>query len=150
MCLYEYLIYIYEQDLALNNVYWLMFCFLVLAVNKLIIETVAMTSTAVSKRVFKSQTTPKWRWTNVQCNVCFQLILCICRYIFLLNILSGGKSCLVAPGVAVPPWATEAVLSPWLAADKVRVSNVLSHVVWWKYKQDLALNNVYWLIFFLF
>ena len=29
-----------------------------------------------------------------------------------LNTLSGGKSCLVAPGVAVPPWATETVLSP--------------------------------------
>ena len=54
------------------------------------------------------------------------------RYIFLLNTLSGGKSCLVAPGVAVPPWATETVLSPWLAADEVRVSHVLSHVVWWK------------------
>ena len=54
------------------------------------------------------------------------------RYIFLLNTLSGGKSCLVAPGVAVPPWATETVLSPWLAADEDRVSHVLSHVVWWK------------------
>ena len=29
-----------------------------------------------------------------------------------LNNLSSGKSCLVAPGVAVPPWATETVLSP--------------------------------------
>ena len=48
------------------------------------------------------------------------------------NTLSGGKSCLVALGVAVPPWATETVLSPWLAADEVRVSHVLSHVVWWK------------------
>ena len=28
-----------------------------------------------------------------------------------LNTLSGGKSCLVAPGVAVPPWAIETVLS---------------------------------------
>ena len=36
------------------------------------------------------------------------------------------------PGVAVPPWATETVLSPWLAADEDRVSHVLSHVVWWK------------------
>ena len=34
-------------------------------------ETVAMPSTAVSKRVFKSQTALKWRWTNVQCNVAF-------------------------------------------------------------------------------
>ena len=31
-----------------------------------------------------------------------------------------------------PPWATETVLSPWLAADEARVSHVLSHVVWWK------------------
>ena len=29
-----------------------------------------------------------------------------------LDTLSGGKSCLVAPGVAVPTWATETVLSP--------------------------------------
>ena len=30
-----------------------------------------------------------------------------------LNTLSGGKSCLVAPGVAVPPWATEnCVITP--------------------------------------
>ena len=28
-----------------------------------------------------------------------------------LNTLSSGKSCLVAPGVAVAPWATETVLS---------------------------------------
>ena len=95
-------------------------------------ETVAMTSTAVSKRVFKSQTALKWRWTNVQCNVCFLLIWCIYRYIFLLNTLSGGKSGSVAPGVAVAPWVTETVLSPWLAADEDRVSHVLSHVVWWK------------------
>ena len=60
------------------------------------------------------------------------MILCIHRYIFLLNTLSGDKSCLVAPGVAVPLWATETVLSPWLAADEVRVSHVFSHVVWWK------------------
>ena len=62
------------------------------------------------------------------------MILCIYKYIFLLNTLSGGKSCSVAPGVAVPPWATETVLSPWLAAGEVRVSHVLSHVVWWKKK----------------
>ena len=36
----------------------------------------------------------------------------------------------VAPGVAVPSWATKTVLSPWLAADEARVSHVLSHVVW--------------------
>ena len=76
------------------------------------------------------------------------MILCIHRYIFLLNTLSGGKSCLVAPGVAVPPWATETVLSPWLAADEARVSHVLSHVVWWKKKKkkkkkvlDLIVNS---------
>ena len=62
---------------------------------------------------------------------CIELIY-IYIYIFLLNTLSGGKSCLVAPGVAIPPWATETVLSPWLAADEGRVSHVLSHVVWWK------------------
>ena len=28
-------------------------------------------------------------------------------------------------------WATETVLSRWLAADEDRVSHVLSHVVWW-------------------
>ena len=54
---------------------------------------------------------------------------------FLLNTLSGGKSCSVAPGVAVPPWATETVLSPWLAADEARVSHVLSHVLWWEKKK---------------
>ena len=32
------------------------------------------------------------------------------------------------------PWATETVLSPWLAANEVRVSHVLSHVVWWKFE----------------
>ena len=54
-------------------------------------------------------------------------------FYFFLNTLSGGKSCSVAPGVAVPPWATETVLSPWLVADEARVTHVLSHVVWWKY-----------------
>ena len=47
--------------------------------------------------------------------------------------MSGGKSCLVVPGEAEPPWATETVLSPWLAADEDRVSHVLSHVEWWKF-----------------
>ena len=95
-------------------------------------ETVALISTAESKRVFKSQTALKWSRTNVQCNLCFYLIWCIYIYIYIyiLNTLSGGKSFLVAPGVAVPPWATETVLSPWLAADEGRVSHVLSHVVW--------------------
>ena len=81
-------------------------------------ETVAMTSTSESKRVFKSQTALKWRWTNVHCNVCFYVIWRIYRYVFLLNTQSGVKSCLVAPGVAVPPWATETVLSPCLVADE--------------------------------
>ena len=39
-------------------------------------------------------------------------------------------------------WATETVLSPWLAADEARVSHVLSHVVWWK-------KNIYIYIFWL-
>ena len=34
-------------------------------------ETVAITPTAESKRIFKSETALKWRWTTVQCNVCF-------------------------------------------------------------------------------
>ena len=55
-------------------------------------------------------------------------------FFFFLNTLSGGKSGSVAPGVAVPPWATETVLSPWMAADEARVSHVLPHVVRWKKK----------------
>ena len=51
------------------------------------------------------------------------------------GVVSNALDCdIVAPGVAVPPWATETVLSPWLAADEARVSHVLSHVVWWKKK----------------
>ena len=46
------------------------------------------------------------------------------------NDLIMTKMELIAPGVAVPPWATETVLSLWLAADEDRVSHVLSHVVW--------------------
>ena len=45
-----------------------------------------------------------------------------------------AKNCSVAPGVAVPLWATETMLSLWLAADEARVSHVLTHVVWWKKK----------------
>ena len=48
--------------------------------------------------------------------------------IYILNTLSGGKSCLVVRGEAVPPWATETVLSPWLATDEDRIS----HIVWKK------------------
>ena len=64
-------------------------------------------------------------------------------YIFLLNTLSSGKSCLVAPGAAVLPWATETVLSPWLAADEGRVSHVLSHTYDEKKK-----NHTYHLLVF--
>ena len=55
----------------------------------------------------------------------------------LINQSHVYKSCSVAPGVAVPPWATETVLSPWLAADEARVSHVLPHVVWWKKKKKI-------------
>ena len=37
-------------------------------------------------------------------------------------------------GISIP-WATKTVLSPWLATDEVRVSHMLSHVVWWKKKK---------------
>ena len=50
----------------------------------------------------------------------------------LLIPLSGGKSCLVAPGVAVPPELPKLCYHPWIAADEDMVSHVLSHVVWWK------------------
>ena len=53
---------------------------------------------------------------NFRVCVCVCVRVCVCvvpfnatilyiyfRYIFLLNTLSGGKSCSVAPGVAVPP-----------------------------------------------
>ena len=53
-------------------------------------------------------------------------------YFIIWGVKYGGQSCLVALGMAVPPWATETVLSPWLAADEVWVSLVLSHAVWWK------------------
>ena len=75
------------------------------------------------------------------------MIWCIYRYIILLNTLSGGKSCLVAPGVAAPPSATETALSPWLAADEDRVSHVLSHVVWliyiYIYIYTLTTKNIF-------
>ena len=76
-----------------------------------------ITSTAESKHVFfvcffKSQIAHwKWRLTsNVVSALNWSGI-----YIYIynsLNTLSGGKSCLVAPGVAVLPWATKTVLSP--------------------------------------
>ena len=43
----------------------------------------------------------------------------------------GDNTVSVAPGVAVPPWVTETVLSPWFAADEDRVLHVPS-LVWWK------------------
>ena len=51
-----------------------------------------------------------------------------------------GKSCLVVVWVAVPTWATETVLSPWLAANEDIASHVLSHVVRLsiKWKSDLT------------
>ena len=78
------------------------------------------------------------------------MIGCIYRYIFLLNTLSGGKSCLVAPGVAVPSWATQTVLSPWLVADEDRVLYVLSHVVWWKIYTYIYIYIYFFFFFFLF
>ena len=59
----------------------------------------------------------------------------IYRYIFLLNTLSGDKSCLVAPGVAVPPWATETVLSPLVGGwwgQSIARAFTQSIVWWWK------------------
>ena len=68
-------------------------------------------------------------------------------YIYsILNTLSGGKSCLVAPGVAVSSWTTETVLSLWLAADDGRVSHVLSHVVWGKKIQENNFCRCFWWI----
>ena len=43
--------------------------------------------------------------------------------------------------MAVLPWATETVLSPWLAADEDRVSHVFSHVVWWKFEYQDYLES---------
>ena len=74
-----------------------------------------MTSTAETKRVFKSQTAPKWRWTNVQCNVCFSwsgVYIYIYIYFFkypvrwqklLGNARSGStalscRNCVITPG----------------------------------------------------
>ena len=50
----------------------------------------------------------------------------------------------IAPGVTVPPWATETVLSPWLAADEARISHVISHVVWWKKYIYINWGFVWW------
>ena len=46
--------------------------------------------------------------------------MCVCVCVFLLNTPSGGKSCLVVPGVAVPHWATETVFSGWWGQDITR------------------------------
>ena len=60
------------------------------------------------------------------------------------GVVSNALDCdIVAPEVAVPPWATETVLSPWLAADEARVSHVLSHVVWWKKIVQMQLAVVF-------
>ena len=71
-----------------------------------------MTSTAESKRVFKNhklRIKRKWRY-NVISAFSWSFVY-ICIYMILLNTLSGRKSCLVAPEVTVPPWATETILS---------------------------------------
>ena len=69
-------------------------------------------------------------------------------YTYLLNTPTGGKSCLVAPGVALPPGATKTVWSPWLASDEGRVSHVFSHVVWWNiYIYIYLYILVYWNIY---
>ena len=59
------------------------------------------------------------------------------------SIFSWRRFCLVAPRVAVPLWATETVLSPWLVADEDRVSHVLSNIVWWKYTSNPG-RNFFW------
>ena len=73
-----------------------------------------MTSTTESKRVLKITNCSK----NEDERTRYFLLLVDLSYIHIyiyiyiyLNTLSGGKSCLVAPGVAVPLWATETVLS---------------------------------------
>ena len=86
-------------------------------------------------------------WTTWNCYIYIYIYIYMYIYIYIYMTVSsssyiyiyiyGGTatpdaSCSVAPGVAVPPWATETVLSPWMAADEARVSHVLSHVVWWK------------------
>ena len=83
----------------------------------------------------------------------FLLLACLDKDKLYNNSLSSGKSCLVVLGVAVSPWATETVLSPWLVADEDRVSHVLSHVVWWKLLlgiiSDLALPDMNYKLLFL-
>ena len=69
-----------------------------------------MTSTAESKHVFKNHKVQKWRWTyNVISAFNWSGIYI---YIYFFKYFSGGKSCLVVPGVVILPRATETVLSP--------------------------------------
>ena len=55
-------------------------------------------------------------------------------YVYFLNTLSDGKSCLVAPGVAILPWAME--------TDEDRVSHMLSHMMKNKKKLYKMLENI--------
>ena len=73
-----------------------------------------MTSMAESKRVFKNHKLhSKLRWTYNIISAFSWSGVYIYIYIHILITLYGGKSCLVAIGVAVPPpLATETVLLP--------------------------------------
>ena len=61
------------------------------------------------------------------------------KKIFLIELiciqLNSGVFNMYSVQKDLTPWATETVLSPWLAADEARVSHMLSHVVWWKKKK---------------
>ena len=70
-------------------------------------------------------------------------------YIYFFKYPVWWQKLLVVPGVAVLPWATKTVLSPWLAADEGRVSYVLSHVVWWKRKKKFIYIYIYIYIYIL-
>ena len=60
-------------------------------------------------------------------NLKLQIFLHLCFYYFL------NPSCVTLLYLFnIPTWATETMLSPWLAVDEARVSHVLSHIVWWK------------------
>ena len=113
-------------------------------------------STVESKRVFffvcffKSQTAHwKWRLTSNVVSALNWSGVYIYIYIYIynsLNTLSDGKSCLVASGVAVPPWATEIVLSPlvggwWgqgiaraftrcMMKKKISMERVFVYIIW--------------------
>ena len=57
----------------------------------------------------------------------------------------------LTPRSSYASWATETVLSPWLAADEDRVTHVLSHVVWWKKlsKVEYVINQDVQVVFLL-